>query len=293
MITWDAFWNYVLINPMLNALIALYSVLGQNFGIAIIVFTILIRVLTLPLSIRQQRNMQKMQQVTPKVKEIQDKYKNDPQKMQQELAKIGYNPATMLGGCLPLLIQMPILIGLYQAIISAMAASPLDLFNLSQRLYPWATGLAQLVPLNTSFLGIPNLAYPIPDPIGRFILPVIVAGTTYLQQKLMTPPSRDPQSAAMSNQMNIMMPLMMGYFAFTFSSGIGIYLVVSNLVGIAQYKLLPALGLAPAITPPAPPTRTEAGEQAKAEPRPARAASKSAANGRSSARKPVKAKRKK
>lgn len=292
---WDAFWNAVLINPMLNALVALYSLLGQNFGIAIIVFTILIRLLTLPLSLRQQRNMQKMQALQPKIKEIQEKYKNDPQKMQAEMTKIGYSSTMMLGGCLPMLIQLPIWIGLYQAITSAMAASPIDLFHLSQRLYPWATGLAQLIPLQTSFLGIPNLAYPVPHPIGRFILPVLVAGTTYLQQKVMTPPNPDPQSSAVSNQMNIMMPLMMGFFAYNFSSGLAIYWTVSNLVGIAQYKLLPILGLAPAVAPQpvASPARIEAGEQVRTESQAARPALKSAADGRSSTRKPVKAKRKK
>jgi len=303
MLTWDAFWNMVLINPMVNALIGLYSVLGQNFGLAIIVFTIVIRLVTLPLSIRQQRNAQEMQKLQPKIKEIQDKYKSNPQKMQEEMAKIGYNPTMMLGGCLPMLIQFPIWIGLYRAITSAMAATPLDLFNLSQHLYPWATGLTALIPLNPSFLGIPNLAYPIPESVlfgvGRFILPVLVAGTTYLQQKLMTPPSPDPQSAAMSNQMAIMMPLMLGFFALNFSSGLAIYWTASNIFGIGQYWLLPRLGLAPAITtPPAvSPARAavpEATTETNSEPRPLRPAAKAPTDGRSgSARKPVKARRKK
>jgi YidC/Oxa1 family membrane protein insertase len=200
----------------------------------------------------------------------------------------------MLGGCLPMFIQLPIWIGLYQAITSAMAASPVDLFHLSQRLYPWATDLAQLIPLQTSFLGIPNLAYPAPG-LGKFILPILVAGSTYLQQRVMTPPNPDAQASAMTNQMNVMMPLMMGFFALNFASGLAIYWTVSNLVGIAQYKLLPLLGLAPAPAPrpAAAPVRSDADDQPKSETTTPRVTPKGATNGRTSTRKPVKARRKK
>jgi YidC/Oxa1 family membrane protein insertase len=101
-----------IINPMTNALLWLYSILGNNFVLAIAIFTILIRLVTLPLNLRQQKSSLKMQEMQPEIQSIQKKYKDNPAKMQEEFQKLGYNPAESLLGCLPLLLQFPILIGL-------------------------------------------------------------------------------------------------------------------------------------------------------------------------------------
>ena len=106
-----------IINPMTNALLLLYDLLSNNFVLAIAIFTVLIRLVTLPLNLRQQKSSIKMQEMQPQIQAIQKKYKDNPAKMQEEFKRIGYNPAESLAGCLPLLLQFPILIGLYRAII--------------------------------------------------------------------------------------------------------------------------------------------------------------------------------
>ena len=135
-------WDNLIINPMTNALLLLYDFLGSivqggaGFVLAIAVFTILIRLVTLPLNLRQQKSSLKMQEMQPEIQRIQKKYKENPQKMQEEFKKIGYNPTQSLTGCLPLLIQFPILIGLYRAIITLLGSTPLSLFELTGRIYP-------------------------------------------------------------------------------------------------------------------------------------------------------------
>ena len=126
-----------IVDPMINALLVLYDLLFNNYVLAIAVFTILIRLITLPLNLRQQRSMQKTQEMQPQIQAIQKKYKDNPQRMQEEFQKIGYNPTESLMGCLPLLIQMPILFGLYRAIIVTLGSTPQAMFELTQRTYPF------------------------------------------------------------------------------------------------------------------------------------------------------------
>ncbi len=225
-----------LTNPFTTALMFLYQVLGQNIVLTIVVFTVLIRVLTYPLTAQQIKSSKAMQELQPKLKKLQEKYKGDREKIAQEQMRMyrehGVNP---LAGCLPLLIQLPILLGLYGAISRALAATPLQLLDLHHRIM--VPELSRLVPLQNQFLWL-NLA--LPDP--TFILPILVVVTTWLQQKLMTPPtaSADPKdpSAAMARNMNVMMPLMIGIFSLSFASGLSIYWTVSNLAGIAQYAMM-------------------------------------------------------
>ncbi len=227
-------WDQLIINPMINAMLLFYGLLGQQFILAIIALTILIRILVFPLSLKQQRSMTTMQalQRSKEWQEIQKKYKGDREKLAQEQMRMyreyGVNPA---GGCLPTLIQFPVLIGLYQSITRVLAVSPLQLVDLAPRVF--LPGLAALVPLNDSFLWL-NLGRP--DPI--YLLPILVVATTWAQQKLLTPPNPDPQSASMNQSMQIMMPLMFGLFALSFSSALSIYFVVSNVVGVAQYGII-------------------------------------------------------
>lgn len=227
-------WDTLVIDPMINALLLLYDLLGNNFMLAIAVFTLLIRLLTLPLNLRQQRSMIRTQEMQPKIQEIQKKYKDDQQKMMEEFRKIGYNPAETLTGCLPLLLQLPILIGLYQAIMITLGSTPQSLFELSQRVYE-GVNLTDLLPVANKFFWL-NLGQP--DPF--FILPVLVGGSMYLQQKLLTPtptPSSDGKespAAAMSRSMQTTMPLMFGFFSLQFPAGLSLYFILSNVIGIAQ-----------------------------------------------------------
>jgi YidC/Oxa1 family membrane protein insertase len=225
-----------IVNPMINALLVLYDLLFNNYVLAIAVFTILIRLITLPLNLRQQRSMQRTQEMQPQIQAIQKKYKDNPQRMQEEFQKIGYNPTESLMGCLPLLIQMPILFGLYRAIIVTLGSTPQAMFELTQRTYSFVD-LTPLLPVSNFFLWL-NLGQP--DPF--YILPILVFGTMYLQQKLLSPQTQktdkkddknDP-AQAMSRSMQTTMPLMFGFFSLSFPSGLSIYFVLSNLIGIGQ-----------------------------------------------------------
>src|SRR4030065_540927 len=241
-------WNTFILAPMVNVLIWIYNLFFHNFGLAIIIFTILIRLVTYPLTAQQLKSQQKMQELqgSKKWQEIQKKFKDDKEKLAQEQMKIykemGINP---LGSCLPLIIQFPIMIGLYQSISLAMASAPIQLLNLSRNLYTFIPG-SQLIPLNSKFLwmnlGLPEISTPLFDLFGSAvpIMTIIVVITTWLQSKLMTPPPANPgdQSAQMSKMMNLYMPILMGWIAYSLSSGLALYFVISNVLGVAQYAIM-------------------------------------------------------
>ena len=238
-------WDTLIINPMINTLLWIYSMVGQNFGIAIILFTILVRLITHPLTVKQMRSTQAMQefQKSKRWQDLQKKYKDDKQKLQQEQMKLyqelGVNP---LAPCLPTIIQLPIIFGLYQAIIRALAVTPIQLLGLSQHIYPFINASA-LIPLNNQFLWM-DLSQPerlhLPFlPFGIPVLAIVVMVTTFLQSKLMAPPSNPgDQGAQMAKAMNLYMPIFMGYLALTFSSGLALYFVATNTVGILQYAAM-------------------------------------------------------
>jgi YidC/Oxa1 family membrane protein insertase len=221
---------------MLNSLIVLYTYLGHNFGVTIIIFTVIIRLITLPLTLRQLRASKAMQSLAPKLQEIQRKYK-DPQQRSQEQMKLykehGVNPLGCLG---PMVIQFPIWIGLYQSIIQALAIVPERLLSLSQHLYPWSL-VHEAVPLESRFLWL-NLGQPDPFPI----LPLLVGGSMWVQQKMMTTPTADPRSQSMNRMMQWMMPLMFAFLTLSFPSGLALYWVASNIVGIGMQYFVTGWG---------------------------------------------------
>jgi YidC/Oxa1 family membrane protein insertase len=236
---WDAF-----ISLMVNILLYIYRFVGNDFGLAIILFTILIRLVTYPLNAQQVKQSKAMQELqgSKKFQDIQKKYKDDREKLSQETMKLyqemGVNP---FGSCLPTLIQFPIIIGLYQAIIRSLAVTPLQLLNLSKHI----TNGVDLIPLNNIFLWM-DLSLPEKDfglqiaGFGIPIMAIIVVVTSYLQTKLMTPPTANPndQSAQMSKMMGMYMPIFMGWLAYSFSSGLALYFVISNLSTILQYAIM-------------------------------------------------------
>ena len=237
-------WETIIVNPFTNVLLLIYKMIGGNFGIAIILFTILIRVITHPLMASQIKGSTKMQEMQSSKEwlDIQKKYKDDKEKLAQEQMKyykeIGYNP---LSSCLPSLIQIPLIFGLYQSITRAMAASPGQLLTLTRTVYSFIP-IGSLLPLNSKFLwmnlGQPERVYALG--YGIPVLAVIVAITTYIQSKVTMPASTNPndQGAMMGKMMVIYMPLLLGYFALTFASGLSVYFITGNLIGVAQYALL-------------------------------------------------------
>lgn len=228
-IGWKVIWREGLVRPMLNALLFLYANLGRSFLLAITVFTLLLRLITLPLQFKQIQSTKRMSSLQPRLSELQKKYGASKERLVTEQQKLykeaGVNP---LGGCLPTLVQFPVWIVLYQSINSILADTPLELMNLGKEVYAGYKALIDIVPLQNTFLGL-NLARPDPTSI---VLPVLVGGTMWLQQKLMTPPSADPQQSSMNNTMQVMMPVMFGYFTTQFASGLAIYFIISNVVGI-------------------------------------------------------------
>lgn len=237
-------WDTIIINPFTNVLLLIYKMIGGNFGIAIILFTILIRLITHPLMASQIKSSTKMTefQQSKQWQDIQKKYKDDKEKLAQEqmslYKELGISP---FASCLPSIIQIPIIFALYQSIMRSLAATPGQLMILTRSIYPFLH-LGDLAPLNSKFLWM-NLSQPervYMLGVGIPVLAVIVAITTYVQSKVTMPASANPndQGAMMNKMMVLYMPLLLGYFALTFASGLSIYFIAGNLVGIAQYALL-------------------------------------------------------
>ena len=185
----------------------LYSITEKfgfgSYGLAIIFLTIIIKIILYPLTAKQIQSMKAMQTLQPKLKKLQEKYKDNPQLMQQKLAALykdaGVNP---LAGCLPMLIQMPILMGMYYA-----------LFNFDYG------------GVEPSFLWLPSLSQTDPT----YVLPILSALTTFLQQKMsMT------EMTSQTRTLMIIMPLFIGWISLNFPSGLVLYWVTMIIVQIAQ-----------------------------------------------------------
>jgi YidC/Oxa1 family membrane protein insertase len=226
-------WNVIILRPALNGLIALSGLLPHavEFGLAIIIFTVIVRLAMTPVVIRQTKSTRAMQELQPKMKELQKKYAKNKQKLQQETMKLykeaGVNPV----GCMwPMLIQFPVWIALYQSIMKALAATPENLLDLAQHLYG-SELIARAVPVNSNFLWLD-----LGQPDSTMILAILVGGSMWVQQKMTTAPAADPRQAQTNQMMLMMMPMMFGLFTIMFPSGLPVFWLVSNLIGIAtQY----------------------------------------------------------
>ncbi len=207
---WQAFiqWFTNVINLMYTFTVQIGM---PSYGLAIIFMTIAIKLVMFPLTQKQMKSMRAMQEIAPKAKQIQERYKDDPQVLQQKTMELykehGVNP---MGGCLPLLIQMPIFIAFYQSLYK------FQYMDTAHKGFLWINDVALLVKND-------------PD-ITKFILPVLAGLTTYYQQKISTSDSNDPTQKAML----YFMPLMMAYITFTVPAGLGLYWVVFNILGILQ-----------------------------------------------------------
>lgn len=292
-------WNlFELITVPLGYIIETIYKLVQNYGLSIIIFTIIVKMILIPLNIKSQKAMKKQQKIQPILAELQKKYANDQQKLQTEMMKLYKdNDVSMMGGCLPMLIQFPILIGLYRVIqgplkyllhvdindaavvekIEKIVAlmterfpaeignytrySAQDLFKNSQiQLATWSEKVldaADAWSINFNFLGM-NLAE-VPSKaiscltrgdfsqigtIALLIIPAFAIFTTWLSMKQsqkmsgQTQANGENQAAQMSKTMNMMMPIMTGFFTFTLPSGMGIYWIAANVIQMVQQFIL-------------------------------------------------------
>ncbi len=253
----------ILIGPMINLLVVLSNVLFSSFGLAIIAFTILVRLVTFPLTLRQLHQTKAMQLLQPRVQEINKKF-SDPKRRQEEMMKTyreaGVNPIGCLG---PMLLQMPVLFALFIAVRRTLPESPEALELLHNYLYNWSY-IQNAVPMQDHFLGL-DLKANGGSGIGGYLMVALVGATSYVQTKTTVTVTTDERVRQQQQMMAIMMPLMFAWFALTFPNGVSLYWVVSSLIGIGQNILiygLPIAGLkpvfnvrapAPAIIPPTPP----------------------------------------
>jgi YidC/Oxa1 family membrane protein insertase len=212
-----------------NVLIVLTHVLFNNFGLAIIALTLFINGAMLPLTLKQVRASKAMQDMQPKIAELRKKYAKDKQKLAQEQMKLYKESGVSPAGCLlPLLIQMPVWIALYQSIMRVLAVIPENLTGLSKYLYSWPVVYSTL-PLSNHFLWL-NLAS------GDIFLAILVGGTMWVQQKMVMAPPADPSQKTQSSLMLWIMPLMFAWLTLSFPSGLALFWVTSNLFRIGlQY----------------------------------------------------------
>ncbi|MCL5959635.1 MAG: YidC/Oxa1 family membrane protein insertase [Chloroflexi bacterium] len=202
-------WELGIVHPLADALALLTGYIG-NYGLAIILFTIAVKLVMLPLTIQQLRSSKAMMVIQPKLRELQKKYGKDREKlMQEQMALYKEHKVNPAAGCLPLLIQMPVWFGLYQALM---------LLNSREG---FAVG---------GFLWIPSLAHQEGAP---YILAILTAATQWVVQRMMAPKTDDPQQKTM-NQMTQFMPLMFLVFAFQVPAGLVLYWVTSNLFTFVQ-----------------------------------------------------------
>jgi len=236
-----AIWDLIALQPAINILIVLTHHLFSNFGLAIIALTIVVNILIYPLTMKQLKATKAMQALQPQLAELQKKYGKDRQKMAQEQMRLYKESGMSPAGCLlPMLIQMPIWIALYQSIIRVLAVTPEDFLGLSQYLFSWPI-VYSMLPLGNKFLWL-NLATP------DMVIAILVGGSMWLQQKMVTPTATDPKQAAQGRMMLWMMPLMFGFFCLSFPSGLALFWFTSTVIRvIMQYYATGWGALAPSV----------------------------------------------
>ncbi len=226
----NAGWDFV--RPLVHAFEAMlrwtYDHVIANYGVAIILMTLLVRVLTFPLTQRSMKSMKRFSVIAPQMKELQEKYGSDRDKLQEEMMKLyrqkGMNPlSAMGGGCVPILIQMPFMIALYFALQT----------SIELRHAPFAFWINDLsAPENLfSVAGLPIR-----------LLPLLMGGSMLLQQRLTPAPNADPQQ----RQMMTLMSVVFTFMFYQFPAGLVLYWFVSNLLGIAQQLLVNRSPVTPA-----------------------------------------------
>jgi len=204
-----------------------------SFGFAIILFTVIIKAITFPLNQKQMKSTRATQELQPKLKALQKKYANDKEKLskaQMELYKeAGVNP---LGGCLPMLVQMPVWFALYRSLYQLASTEPA-----LQEGFFWIPSLAG--PVQDRAAGLSWL-WPLPPAvgwaaaIGYLVLPVLLVASQLYMQRMMSPSTGDDPNQKAMGQAMMFMPFMFGYFALIVPSGLSLYWFTNNILSMAQ-----------------------------------------------------------
>lgn len=248
---WTSFLN------LLGWVIAFAYRIIPNYGVAIVILTVIVRLIMYPLTAKQIRSMQRMQEIQPEIKKLQAKYKGDKQKLNEEMMKFYQeNKINPLAGCLPLVVQMPIFIALTMLLRNVQKHVPTN-SKLFHDICKGGVKASKCKP-KLDFLGM-NLASKAQGVSGSKLTPYIilillVALTTYLQQRqsMSKQTTVNPQMKTMS----YIMPFILGYFSYVVPAGLTLYFLVGNLWQMGQqemiYRTIPAPGTAPAIEKTAP-----------------------------------------
>jgi YidC/Oxa1 family membrane protein insertase len=218
-----------LIDPLTNLFVFFTAITG-NAGLAVILLTIFIRIVTLPLNLKQMKTTRTMAALAPRLQEVQKRY-SDPRRRSEEQMKLYREFGVSPLGCLSsTLIQMPILFALYRTFSTAIGESPESSIALSGRLYD-IDFIRASMPLPAHFLWL-NLGRP--DP---FIIPILVGASTYVLQKMTMMPAMNEQQRAQNSMMNLMMPMVFVFITLSLPSGLGLYYVLSNVIGMVMQYL--------------------------------------------------------
>ena len=226
--------NQFLYQPLFNLLVFFYNVIpGHDFGVAIILITLLIRIVLFPVSKKGVKSQKALSELQPKIKELQKKHKNKEEQAQQMMKLYKEHKVNPVSGCLPLLIQFPILIALYRALIDILKNSN----NLSSILYPFVKNPGTL---NTFFLGVIDLAVP------SIFLAVLTGVFQFIQSKMTLKTSPKSQGEGqkiniqktMSTQMIYFMPLIIVFISLKLPAGLPLYWAFSTLFSIGEYLLV-------------------------------------------------------
>ncbi len=227
--------NEILYRPLFNGLILLYNIIpGRDLGLAIIVLTALIRLILYPLSRKAIQSQKAIADLQPEIKEIQRKYKNKEEQARATMALYQKYKVNPMSGCLPILIQFPILIALYRVFITGLDPQKLDV------LYSF---VKRPDSLNVMFLGIVNLSQ-------RSIILALLAGFfQFIQTKMIMPKKKATQkglkigsldfSSLMGQQMTYFMPLITVFIAWSLPAALPLYWIVITLFGIVQQYFTP------------------------------------------------------
>lgn len=230
----SAIFNTILYRPIFNALVLIYETIpGQDFGVAIILLTVFIRLLLYPSTLKSVRSQKALQDLQPKIKEIQKKYKNDKKKQGEEMMKLySKEKISPMSGCLPVLFQLPILIALF-LVLKALAGNS---GGIDQSLfYSFVPFSGEINPI---FLGFLNLADPSP------VLALVAGATQFLQSKMMTSKNsgsgggdKGDFSQIMQKQMLYFFPIITFFILLRLPSAIALYWLTTALFSVGQQYL--------------------------------------------------------
>jgi len=224
-----AIFNEFLYRPLFNALVLLYAYIpGADFGISVIILTVLVKLVFYPLGTKAIRSQKALAELQPKIKEIQEKYKNDKEAQAKELMELYKNEKTSpFSGCLPILVQLPVLLAMYRVFWRGLGSDQLSL------LYGFVPNPGAL---NSMFLGLVDLSQP------NITIAILVGALQFLQLKLLSPKSKKSKSEGFSDrlqkQMQYFTPVFIVMVLWNLPSALGLYFLTTTLFTIIQQYII-------------------------------------------------------